>query len=253
MNLYMHKTSFGQFVLIEQDSISNTIKSTGRWEPWLTHLYQKFIKTDFTCVDVGANIGWHTVNIGNLCKDGITYAFEPQSDIYNILSSNILFNNLSANVLHFREALGDKNEKMQFNKLSDCAEKNSNLVNWGGRKIVPTGEGEGLIETKTLDSFKLDKVDFIKLDVEGFEIKFLKGSTNTIKSNLPIIFFENYAWHDDYVDDKKVIKKLKSYGYSIFRILVTSYKEDCIALHPDKHLEEIEYLKQQKDIPFSEE
>jgi hypothetical protein len=53
------------------------------------------------------------------------------------------------------------------------------------------------------------------LDVEGFEINFLKGASKTIKSNLPIIFFENYAWHEGYVNDKKVIKKLKSYGYFI--------------------------------------
>lgn len=253
MNLYMHQTQGGKFVLIDKDSISNNLKLAGTWEPWLVNLYSKFIKENFICIDVGANIGWHTVNIARLCKNGLVYAFEPQPDIYNILSSNILFNGLSSNVLQFREALGKTNEIMQFNILSECAEKNSDLINWGGRKIVPMGKGEGSIKTKKLDSFTFNTVDFIKLDIEGFEINFLKGATKTIKDNLPIIFFENYAWHEDCVDDQQVIKKLKSYGYSIFRILVTSYKEDCIALHPEKHKQEIKDLNKQKEIPFSEE
>ncbi len=86
-----------------------------------------------------------------------------------------------------------------------------------------------------------------------FEIKFLSGATQTIESNKPIIFFENYAWHEDYANDRKVIAKLKSFGYTIYRLTVTSYKEDCIALHPNKHEKEINLLTSQTDIPYTKE
>lgn len=253
MNLHIKDTKLGKFLLIKEDSISNTITHTGSWEPWLSFLYSKFIQKDFTCIDVGANIGYHTIGFSKLCTNGFVYSFEPQKEIFNILSANIALNNSSQNVLQYRDALGDKAELMQFNKIEDCKEKNSSLINWGGRKIVTNGSGEGSLQTKTLDSFDFSKVDFIKLDVEGFEVKFLDGATQTIESNKPIIFFENYAWHEDYENDRKVIAKLKLFGYTIYRLTVTSYKEDCIALHPNKHEKEINLLTSQTDIPYTKE
>ncbi len=242
-----------RLLLIDKESICSQITKHGCWEPWLVYLYHHMIKEDFICADVGANIGYHTVHMAKLCKGGKVYAFEPQTDIFNILSTNILFNHLSDNVNHYRYALSNRVEKMQFNPIEECKEKDSELLNYGGRKIVEDGEGEGSINTTRFDSLKLTKLDFLKLDIEGFELNFLKGARKTISSNLPIIFFENLAWEKGRKNDKKVIKLLKRLGYKVFRSLVTEHKEDCIALYPDKHDEALTFLHTQEEFKFQEE
>jgi len=51
-------------------------------------------------------------------------------------------------------------------------------------------EGEGNIECRTLDSFNLTNVDYIKIDVDGFEVPVLQGAQETIRKNNPVINIE---------------------------------------------------------------
>lgn len=246
MNLNFKRTPFGVFCLIEKDLISNYINSVGYWEKHLYYFYSQFIKPDFVVIDGGANLGFHTVQFAKLANQGEVYSFEPQPLIYNVLSTNCLVNSLSNIVKQYRLGLGDEPTSLKMTPLKE-QEFTPECINYGGRGVTASDEGEEKVEIITIDSLNLPKLDFIKLDVQGFEYKALMGGIDTIKNNKPIIFLENYLNSES---DKTVIELLLSWGYVSYRLLCTEHNEDCILLDPTKHTTEIELIENQKEIKF---
>ena len=247
MNLYFKETEFGHFCLLEKDLISNAITNYGYWELHLYHFYSQFIKPNYTIIDGGANIGFHSIQFAKLANEGSVYCFEPQPLIYNILTTNILINGATDIIKQSKLGLGEK-ENMKF-KMTPLKEQefSEHCINYGGRGLTDSDEGEEAVILTTIDNLNLDKLDFIKLDVQGFELATLKGGEKTIKSNSPIMFIENYS---DLEQDKKVIDLVKEWGFDVYRLQVGN-KEDCIVLNPDKHQNEITYIESQQQIPWT--
>lgn len=248
MNINFTDTQYGKFCLIEKDLISNTIKERGHWEPHLMFFYYKFIKQHFIIVDGGANLGFHSVCFASLLKEGKLFCFEPQPLIYNVLSTNLLINGLSNKVNQYRLGLSNKKQNLRMSSLSKQV-FNPNCINWGGRFLTDSNEGEEEVQTITLDSLKLPKLDLIKLDIQGFEYKALKGGEKTIIKNYPIIFLENYIGNKN---DQKTLRLLEKWGYVSYRLLCTEHNEDCILLNPQKHQEEIKIIENQNQIKIEQ-
>jgi FkbM family methyltransferase len=243
MNIYFKETSFGHFCLLEKDLISNTISNYGFWEQHLYYFYFQFIKENYIIIDGGANLGFHTICFATLANKGKVYSFEPQPLIFNLLSTNILFNGATDIVYQHKLGLGDKKEYLKMTPLKDQF-FSENCVNYGGRGLAKEGEED--VTLTTIDSLKLSKLDFIKLDIQGFELEAIKGGEKTIKTNHPILFIENYL---DSEKDQIVLKLLQKWGYINYRLDVGN-KEDCILAHPDKHQTEIDFIETQSHIPW---
>jgi FkbM family methyltransferase len=136
-------------------------------------------------VDIGANIGNHSLFFSEFLQYDRIYAFEPSSDNFKILESNLI--DKKADV--FQIALSDKKGEMTL--------YNSEMGNSGGFSLHPQPKSfvvKDKIDVRTLDSYKLNNVTMMKVDVEGAEESVLKGSLDTIKRNRPIIFVENLGW-----------------------------------------------------------
>lgn len=231
--LQIVKTNFGTFVVDTNDLIGASIAKQGAWEYHLQDFYTKVIKGDDVIIDAGANIGYLTVQFAKLAKK--VYAFEPQRYVFNILSSNILFNNLNDKVEQHRLGLGDIEE---FRQLWSIENENFGQVwNYGGRGLEwedshykPTGEEreEDVIKVMPLDSFNIKKCDLLKLDVQGFEWQLIYGGTETIERNLPIVLLESAPERSN--NDKKVLEYFKKLGYTNFRYYINN-NEDCILVH----------------------
>jgi FkbM family methyltransferase len=242
----LHKeTDYGTFCLLDNDLISNNILKNGSWEPHLIFFYNKFIKSDYIIIDGGANLGFHTICFAKLLKNGTVYSFDPQPLIFDLLYINILINGVSNIVKPFKLALGDKEEILKMDKLK-YQFLSDNYINYGGRGITHSEEGEEEVNVITIDGMCIPKIDLIKLDIQSFELEGLSGGEKSIKNNLPIIFLENYL---DYKKDKLVIEMLESWGYKNYRIDIGN-KEDCILLFPDKHKEEIKFIEYQNEFQF---
>jgi len=237
ISLYFKENKYGNFCLIENDLISNFIKDNGHWEEHLCYFYSKIIKPDSIILDGGANIGFHTIQFAYLANKGKVYAFEPQSLIYNVLSTNILINGFSDIVSQYRLGLSDKESTETFTSILNPGISgfgdtiNEFCINWGGRGFIE-GDGDEEATTVTIDSFNIPKLDFIKLDIQGFEYKALLGGINTIKNNMPTIFIENYDGRCS--DDEEVKKRerdpidwLLNLGYKGYRLLFGN-GDDCI-------------------------
>ena len=237
ISLYFEENRYGNFCLIENDLISNFIRDKGHWEEHLCYFYSKIIKPNSVVLDGGANIGFHTIQFAYLANEGKVYAFEPQPLIYNVLSTNILINGFTNIVSQYRLGLSDKESTEVLTSILNPSITgfgdtiDEYCVNWGGRGFVE-GDSEEKAMTITIDSFNIPTLDFIKLDIQGFEYKALLGGINTIKNNMPTIFIENYDGRCG--DDEEVKKRernpidlLLNLGYKGYRFIFGN-NDDCI-------------------------
>ena len=139
-------------------------------------------KPDSVILDIGANIGNHTLYYANELHAGKVISFEAVANTFQILKINVEVNKLQDRVQIYNFGLSDKPGK--------AAIRNYNPQNIGGTDLV-TGQGE--ITLRALDEFEIPKVDFIKIDVEGMEPQVLNGAINTIKNSRPFIVLESYS------------------------------------------------------------
>lgn len=182
-------------------------------------LYEKHIvreiinntKEGDVCIDVGANIGHHTIIMSQNVKDtGKVYAYEPIPKIKEQMEKSLSLNNIK-NVDTIQIALSDKEEVLELNICKESI-ASSSLVN-----IMSTGE-KITIQTKTLDSYNYDRVDFMKIDVEGFEYNVLLGAEKTIAKNKPTIIIEYspiYYRTSNPSHSKEILSFFKKYNYTI--------------------------------------
>lgn len=157
-------------------------------DPSLNVLLQQ-LKKNFIVLDVGANIGYLTLKFARTCSDGYVYSFEPDSQNYQALRTNIELNRLN-NVTTIKKALGAQDGQEILYKYFPG--------NPGTNRILPEKPNVKhqleCVEVIPLDKFveqeKISRIDLIKIDVEGYEIFTLKGAQQLIKKWNPILFVE---------------------------------------------------------------
>ncbi|WP_114765997.1 FkbM family methyltransferase [Vibrio rhodolitus] len=164
----------------------------------------------YTAIDIGANIGNHTIMFSKFFKEVIS--FEPNPNTFKLLSFNThLINNVNINNV----GIGNKEEDLTLYE---------NPTNMGGASTKTSREkSRGIdITIKKLDSYlpdTLENVGLIKIDVEGMEYQVLQGSLSIIEKNKPVIIFEQSV--SDFIDggnDTLSTLLLKNIGYTIYWI-----------------------------------
>jgi FkbM family methyltransferase len=174
-------------------------------------LLKKYIKTNDTVLDIGANIGFYSKILGDLTGPGGTvYAFEPDSENFRRLRK---YCSNSKNVVLVPKAVSDKNDRIKMYK--------SPLMNIDHRSF----EVEGYTSVEEIESTSIDSflpsgttVNFIKMDIQGFEYYALKGMESTIRNNPGLkllIEFWPYAIKQSGVSVETFIQLLKNYGLDI--------------------------------------
>jgi len=128
------------------------------------------------------------------------WAFEPQKNLYEILSRNVARNGLGSRVHTFNKGLGHKVMSVSLASLDTVRDDAPHQQGWnkGG---IGIGEGGEMMDVVTVDSLNLPGLDFMKIDVEGAEGLVIKGAADTIKKYKPVIFFE----HNEQRIDPKLV------------------------------------------------
>lgn len=178
------------------EAIMTCICQSGWWETDNLACMHKLIRPDFVCLDVGANIGALSIPMSALCDK--LYAFEAGFEIYGMLKSNIIDNSIT-NIEPLYLAVSNKKDIVYFHH---------NTGNVGGSYVTPLidSTSTSAVHAIRLDTWaknKLDRLDFIKCDIEGFEVKFLRGAKQTIKKYKPILLieFNPVAYSNNSTDD----------------------------------------------------
>lgn len=182
-------TRYGQFHIIDADNtISHSLKEYGEWAQQKIDLLLHFIQAGDRVADVGAFIGTHSRAFSEAVGvEGLVYAFEPRKEIAEILLENVELSPIK-NIKVFQYGLGD--EHGEFEIAEELMNSNNNFGGFSLNTLHKLTEDGTGIHLCSLDELNIERLDFIKIDVEGMEIDVLLGGNATISRDRPIIFAE---------------------------------------------------------------
>lgn len=184
------------------------------------------LKSNDVFVDVGANLGHYTMLASGICK-AKSIAIEPIKSTSVKLEKNIALNKLENKVTLLNLGVGDKNETLNFTTNKTVMNSVSLVENNNTVKI----------KVKTLNELLKDvNPTFIKIDVEGYEYKVLKGADEILKKgSLKYLLIEfNNSGVKFNLKDKDVFKLITEYGFLPIRYntekkeinIINSYNTD---------------------------
>jgi FkbM family methyltransferase len=192
----------------KDEYVGRSLHNYGEYNPDETEMILSLANR--TCLDIGANIG---VIAQALEYSGFhTIAFEPQTEVFNVLSKN--FGGEKHNC-----AVGSEQGTVIMPKMH-YSEKG----NFGGISVNTRSHlGMYKVPMVSIDYMVNDlDIGFMKIDVEGFELEVLKGAVQTIERCKPILYVE-----DDRMEKSRALREfIKKLGYSIEEHKPTLYRED---------------------------
>ncbi|MHB8159524.1 MAG: FkbM family methyltransferase [Thermoleophilia bacterium] len=218
------------FALDLEEVIDSSLYYSDTFEPKIERMIEKYVKPGMTVIDIGANIGYHTFRMGRLAKPGgMVYAIEPTSWAYTKLIINSELNPKIDNIEFLKiglakEDLGEQEITFRSSYRLD------------GKSDVKKEK----IYLKQLDTLirerKIDRVDFIKLDVDGFEGQVLMGSVETLKTFSPTLIIEitPSEMEKGGTQPTEIMRLLIDLGYSFFdedQRSVPDLEKHCEQLH----------------------
>jgi FkbM family methyltransferase len=157
------------------------------YEPQVSYAIESYVKKSDTCYDIGANIGFWALKMGELVgESGKIYAFEPMSQNLSLLELNINSSDLQKRIEILPFALGDKEGSANIYIPADP----------GSTSMAPESIDDRYeeVNVKTLDDVWQNQgcpqIKFIKMDVEGYEPFVLQGGKNFFQKVSPIVVCE---------------------------------------------------------------
>jgi FkbM family methyltransferase len=177
----------------------------GTFEPHVRSAIAATLRPGGTAVDVGANVGLHTLTMASAVgPEGSVLAIEPNPVAVARLRANLALNDLDARVLV--HAVSDRVGEMPL-FVPDGVNNNLGQARLGPRDGLTAG-GSVAVTTLDLVAERLDALDLLKIDVEGFEVAVLRGARRTLERFRPVVLLEyepelwldaGHRW-DDLVD-----------------------------------------------------
>jgi len=189
-NRNLYETIYSDYYWLSEKPnayIDTCIKETSVFEKQSTDIIKSLVKYGWVVFDVGANIGYYSVIMSKLVGDnGKVLCFEPTKHYREVLENNIEINNLS-NIEVFSFGLSNRKQDMEISIGASSATLHEPEETIRNKK-------REIIHLRTLDEciydMDIDRVDFIKIDVDGHEPAFLDGAVKTIEKYNPIILLE---------------------------------------------------------------
>jgi FkbM family methyltransferase len=192
-------------------------------------LKKENINHEIVMFDIGANIGYYTLNLLNYAqKYSFTenikvYCFEPSSFTFSELKTNLMKHPLARNVHFANLAMSDSNGKSILHIANNGAEVNSFYKRRTEGLGIHYNNNEQVITT-TLDTYCIENnifhINFIKIDVEGHELAVIKGAANMLKQQA--IDYIQFEYGGCWIDSRTLLLDMYdliiSFGYSIGKI-----------------------------------
>jgi FkbM family methyltransferase len=186
---YVQHPVYGNVRILSGDKFSGRwVKQQRIWEQSLVSQFHKYVRPDSLVLDVGANIGLHSILFSKSCN---VVSFEPQPVLFDILETNIRNNQLENRITPMQFAISAKIGM----ELFGIPESYNVWDNPGGLGIVDASFSQSglktiVVQTRTIDSFNYTNVSVIKVDVEGHEREVLEGARDTIAREKPNLIVE---------------------------------------------------------------
>jgi FkbM family methyltransferase len=163
------------------------------FEPETIAVFKSFCQNNFQILDLGANIGLTAIGLADICTHGKVAAIEPVTPTFAMLKKNLLHSNMD-NVKAYNFAVGNK-EGTAIMEASDSFLAGAFIADVHQSQAQELSE-KVLVKRldDTFDLFNMDRVDFMKIDVEGYELFALEGAKKILDRFKPIVYLEMNHW-----------------------------------------------------------
>ncbi|WP_420151462.1 FkbM family methyltransferase [Spirosoma sp.] len=200
---------FGDFKLYIDQHDTLQVAGHGRFEEAEFNALMSFLREDSVMVDIGANMGYYTVRAAQKLKRGKVIAFEPDPGNFAILQKNVAINQLS-NVVLNNAALSNRTETMRLYK---------HPFNVGDYRLYNDGDFTEFVDVPTLqlDDAVSERIDLIKIDVQGFEYFALSGAYQLLTRFHPVVFSEFWprGLHNSGASPTTYLNMMEELGYTV--------------------------------------
>ena len=201
----------------------------GAGENEIAHVAEKVCSSHSVIADVGSNIGTAALVFALYASEGVVYAFEPAESIRKALQRNILINRLS-NVKIHAIGLGDRACSGRLELA---------MVGNPGSAYFVEDQTSSEVEIRTLDEALgcIERLDLLKVDVEGLEYEDFSGGLHTIQRCLPVIVFEanRIALRRYNHSIEQIIGLLSEIGYEFFTLEKGKFVKYQSSVYPGIH------------------
>ena len=183
--------------------------------------YDQYIKDESIILDIGGNIGSHSLYWALIRNAKQIIAFEPYAVTAEHFMKNVMLNELEQIISINKVGLGNKDQRAKGMPMPEEM----------GLSAIQVEE-DGDIEVRALDNMKLDvpHIDLIKIDVEEMEYLVLQGAIETIKKHKPTLIIEVHLGEQFEERYNKINSFLENLGYDFMSSIV----DDFIFVHKDK-------------------
>ncbi len=196
--------------------IGRAILEHGQWEPHTTRLLLAAVNPGMRVLDVGANFGWFTLLLAQrVGPTGRVFAFEPVATYRRALLHHLAANGLQDRVTVLPYGLSDARRSLPI-AVGDA----SATLHWNGGEVP---RGREVIDLRRLDdeiaAIGIDRVDVVKLDLDGHELRCLRGAEQTLRRWRPLLsleFAQGYL-HADHSDVREQLRRLHDLDYEACR------------------------------------
>jgi FkbM family methyltransferase len=166
--------------------IASHLMLEGYWEMWITQAMMRCVRRGSVVADIGANLGYFTMLLADLTgHEGRVLSFEPNPQLAPLVRKSIAVNGFAGFTDFHEIGLGPERGYAQMDATIDQP---------GGGRTIPTRFKRGGIRIERLDSIPhADRIEFIKMDVEGFEPNVWQGMTGLLEQGRPLTIFMEFT------------------------------------------------------------
>jgi len=217
-------TRYGLMLYHPKDAyVGRSFDLYGEFSEGEADLFRQLVKPGSMVLDVGANIGAHTLFFAAaVAPGGTVIAYEPQRIMHQMLCANLALNGIT-NVRALPAGAGRERGIANVPVLDYAAANN-----FGGISLEMGGPSES-VDIIPVDTLGLARCDFMKIDVEGMEGDVLAGATATISRFRPVLYVEN----DRQEKSAALIDQLFSLDYDLFWHLPFLFNPRNFFNHPE--------------------
>lgn len=226
------------YLYIDDVGISQQLMKKGIREEAATKIVQEELKPGMVVLDIGANLGYYALLESRLVGEkGKVYAIEPVPDNIKLLKKSIEENGYT-NIETFQLAMGNSEGEQELQLTSGTnwgtMMDMSNATEFYRNRLKKYATDKITVPTTTVDKFVeehgIERLDFIRMDVEGFEIEVIEGMLKTLKS-MPsmklLVEFHYSHFNDPHNVFEPVYKKLFGCGFNP-KYVIPSIRDDVL-------------------------
>lgn len=197
-------------------SLTPHMLMNGYWEMWVTQAIASHVKPGMRCIDVGANCGYFTLLLTELVgPTGLVCAYEPQRRLADLIEMSLTVNGFGKQGMLECAAVGDYDGKAVLNTLPTMS-GSASLLN-----LAEPAVAHDTVDIVTLDGTGWGEdsppVDFVKIDIQGLEMKALYGMRKLIARSPKIAIAMEFT-PSDHEDPGRELLRLQEWGLLIGEI-----------------------------------